>query len=173
MNDKDIGAIQMLTLKGSSIDGIMRFDGIDVDKAFNEFTEYLDGYKQFMTEEVDPSITREKISESLDRFIEKTLDQPTRVRYSDLVSFVESYPKRSEELREKVDSIKNEMIVEGVSPEFVGDAETYAEKFLSRLGQKHEAIIESVMCDNGFRNMAIPMKPKEEPKEEVPEVKFL
>ena len=169
MTREDMQALQQLSRRGSSIDGIMRFNGFDIRKVFNEFTEYLEGYQQFITEEVDTEITRERIQESLDRFIEKTLSKDARIRYSDIGAFYYGYEHCSEDLRSKVLEIKSDMLLESVQPESVGDVGDFAEKFIDAVGKKHAEVIENVLCENGYRNMAIPYKPKQEKSTEVEE----
>ncbi|MBD5583602.1 MAG: hypothetical protein HDQ88_00760 [Clostridia bacterium] len=169
MTREDMQALQKLSRRGSSVEGIMRFDGFDVHKVFNEFTEYLEGYQQFITEETDTDVTRERILESLDRFIEKTLSPTERIKYSDMADFYYGYEHESENLRAKVLEIKSDMLLESVQPESVGDVGDFAEKFIESVGKKHVEVIEKVLCENGYRNMAIPKKSKEEKAVEVEE----
>jgi len=124
----------------------------NLKESCDQFTEYLRGYAQYMKANKDnPKRTsREGIHASVNKFMEETLFKESKIQYKDIPAFVKSYLESVKAMEDEVTHLKEDMELNDVSLEEVGDLSEYADIFIGKLNESLSPIMENILWASGY-----------------------
>lgn len=127
-------------------------EAADIEKAFNTFGTYLEGYAKYMKEHAeDPKrSSREAIRNTTTNLIQNKLFESVKLPYGNVAKFVRGYLDGVKGLLEKVETIKTGMTESGVPAEAVGDVNDFVDEFMEATDNAFYPIMERILRASGY-----------------------
>ena len=126
--------------------------GFNIQEAFDRFSEYLKGYGEYKIENKENSKAspQDVIRENVANFIDNHVFECADIPYSRVNEFVRTYLEGIESLISTIDTVKNDMIVEDVDLEAVGDVNDFADHFMGKLQECFDPVIDKILWASGY-----------------------
>ena len=148
-----ITSIERLPAKVGLCADVIPFNAFVLKESCDSFVSYLRGYSDYMKMHKDNpnKSTRENIKASMENYMaDPEIFKECTIRYKAIPEFVKSYLESVQNIITTVDTIKEEMELDGVDLEYVGDVNEYAELFLNKLNEKFDPVMNNILWASGY-----------------------
>ena len=132
-------------------------DLFNIQESFDQFTKYITAYANYVVENVNnPKASSESISYSVNKFISDQLFKESKVRYSDLPSFIESYVNGINTLNLAITEAKNIILdCDDADNEYAGDINEYVDVFMDHLEESFTPAMNKILWASGYNSKQI------------------
>jgi len=142
----------------------------NMSEAFNKFEEYVEGYGDYkirlLSDVTLKDIPSEEITETTKKWCESVFKDSELV-YNDIPAFIESYVNGVNSLITVIESNKQQLMEEGVSPKDIGAINEYADIFMDTLDSKFESVMDKILMASGYTSTQRLNGKVEAPKKDI------
>ena len=152
-DDEAIKSIERLPAKIGYLSDISSMNAFNLKESCDAFASYIRGYGDYMKLNKDnPNKTnREGIKAGMTKFMEEAnFLKECKIKYKAVPEFVKSYLEGIQKIVSTVDKVKEEMELEGVQLEYVGDVNEYADMFMEKLDVKFTNTMNDILWASGY-----------------------
>lgn len=174
----DDNAIMSIDALSNNFAGNAQFKKIslyNMKECFESFCDFLSGYAQYKIDNINnpEASPQTAIQESTQGFINSDILKSVELPYRDIPDFVSGYIDGVKKLTETVETSKQSMIESNVDTDAVGDVNTFADNFMTRVTEAFDKGMDKLLWASGYKSNQRLIERKVEKTEEEPTPVFL
>lgn len=148
-----ITSIDRLPAKVGMRADMIPFKLFNLTETCKAFCDYLVGYRDYMKAHKDNprKSTRDIMKANTARFLkDPQFFKECDSNYKAIPEFVKSYLESVQKIAQVVESVKEDMELNDIELEYVGDVTEYADTFIQKLNEKFDPIMSDILWASGY-----------------------
>jgi len=129
-------------------------EGVNLNEAFETFNTYIEGYIQYKLQSVEnPSekiMPLKTITENAHYLVDNKLFFNSRILYTDVKNYIESYMNGVNKVMKTIDDGKVKLFEANIDNESIGALDEFSEYFIDKLNDKFYPFIEKMLWASGY-----------------------
>jgi len=138
----------------------------NINEAFDKFNLYIEGYVDYKIENINNEkiMSHEQITEATKDLVDNKLFTETRILYTDIKKYIESYISGVNKLINTIEVSRSKLFESDIDNDSIGALEEYSEYFIDKLNKTFYPFLEKMLWASGYNSKK---KLKERSKSEI------